>query len=140
MEDAKRALVASFALSLESNDDLLGYAIVRKIYGFPNDYWDTYPAKIIAVTAADVQRVARKYLNPDSMQVVAVGDASKVTDILKAKGTLEVFDAEGKTAPLRGSADFFHRGREGVDLFERRVDVRRHAECPRTRRARSAWR
>ena len=32
------AIVASFALSLESNDDLLGYAIVRKVYGFPIDY------------------------------------------------------------------------------------------------------
>src|SRR5437899_8423140 len=65
LEDSKRSQVASFALSLESPNELLGYAIIRKIYGFPADYWDTYPAKIMAVTAADIQRVARKYINPD---------------------------------------------------------------------------
>ena len=53
----------------------MNYAIVRKLYGFPADYWDTYPAKIMAVTADDVQRVAEKYINPETMQVVAVGDA-----------------------------------------------------------------
>ena len=70
LDDAKRAIVASFALSLESNSDLLGYAIVRKVYGFPNDYWDTYPAKIMAVSTADVQRVAKAYLTPDNRTVV----------------------------------------------------------------------
>jgi zinc protease len=96
LEDAKRAIVASFALSLESNDDLLGYAIVRKIYGFPNDYWETYPAKIMAVSAADVQRVARKYLDPANLQVVAVGDLSKIKSVMEKYGPVEVYDAEGK--------------------------------------------
>lgn len=96
LEDAKRAIVASFALSLEGIDDLLGYAIVRKIYGFPNDYWDTYPAKVMAVTAADVQRVARKYLNPENIQIVAVGDASKIKPVMEKYGPVEVYDADGK--------------------------------------------
>jgi zinc protease len=96
LDDAKRAIVASFALSLESNSDLLGYAIVRKVYGFPNDYWETYPAKIMAVSAADVQRVARKYLNPENMQVVAVGDLSKIKSIMEKYGPVEVYDADGK--------------------------------------------
>jgi len=96
LDDAKRAIVASFALSLESNDDLLGYAIVRKVYGFPNDYWDTYPAKIMAVSAADVQRVARKYLNPENMQVVAVGDLSKIKSVMEKYGPVEIYDADGK--------------------------------------------
>ena len=96
LEDAQRAIVASFALSLESNDDLLGYAIIRKVYGFPNDYWDTYPAKIMAATAADVQRVARKYLNPENMQIVAVGDLSKIKPVMEKYGPVEVYDAEGK--------------------------------------------
>src|SRR5881396_1670907 len=71
LEEAKRAIVAGFALSLERPTELLGYAIVRKIYGFPPDYWDTYPSQVMAVTADDIQRVARKYINPDNLQVVA---------------------------------------------------------------------
>jgi len=97
--DAKRAIVAGFALSLENPSQVLNYYVQNWLYGLPADYWDTYPAKINAVTAAQAQAAAAKYWDPAKLQIVAVGDASKVTDILKAKGTLEVFDAEGKPRP-----------------------------------------
>ncbi len=96
LEEGKRSLVASFALSLEDPDQLLGYAIVQKIYGFPADYWETYPAKIMAVTAEDVQRVARKYVNPENIQVVAVGDVSKIKSLMEKYGPVEVYDTQGK--------------------------------------------
>jgi predicted Zn-dependent peptidase len=96
LDEAKRALVASFALSLESPPELLQYAIVRKIYGFPPDYWDTYPAKIMAVTADDIQRVARKYVDPENLQIVAVGDVSKIKPVFEKYGPVEVFDGDGK--------------------------------------------
>jgi predicted Zn-dependent peptidase len=96
IEASKRAIVASFALSLEQPARLLGFAITRKQYGFPADYWDTYPARIMAVTPADVQRVARKYLDLDALQVVAVGDASQIKPILEKYGKVEIFDTDGK--------------------------------------------
>ena len=96
LEEAKRAIVASFALSLERPSELLGYAILRKLYGFPADYWDTYPAQVMMVTADDIQRVARKYINPDNLQVVAVGDVSKIRPVMEKYGPVEVYDAEGK--------------------------------------------
>ena len=49
----------------------------QKRYGLPADYWDTYPEKIAAVTADDVLRIAKKYINPENAQIVAVGDASQ---------------------------------------------------------------
>jgi predicted Zn-dependent peptidase len=98
LEEQKRAIVANFALSLESPSQLLNYEIIRKIYDLPKDYWDTYPAKIMAVTADDVQRVAQKYVNPKTQQIVVVGDAKKIKSILEKFGTVEVFDAEGKPA------------------------------------------
>jgi predicted Zn-dependent peptidase len=96
MDDCIRSVVAAFALSLEQPTTLLNYAITRKIYNFPADYWETYPAKISAVTAADVARVARKYVNPENMQVVAVGEASKIKAVLEKFGPVEVYDIEGK--------------------------------------------
>jgi zinc protease len=96
LEEAKRAIVAGFALSLERPTELLGYAITRKIYGFPPDYWDTYPAQVMATTADDIQRVARKYINPENLQVVAVGDVSKIKSVMEKYGPVEVFDMEGK--------------------------------------------
>ncbi len=96
LEEQKRSIVASFALSLESPQQLLNYSITRKIYGLPDDYWETYPAKIMAVTADDVQRVARQYVNPQTQQIVVVGDAKKIKSILEKFGTVVVFDADGK--------------------------------------------
>ena len=98
LEEQKRALVAAFALSLEDPDQLLEYALTRKIYGLPEDYWDTYPAKISNITAEQVQRVAKKYLDPDAIQIVAVGDAAKIRPMLEKFGPVEVFDAQGKPA------------------------------------------
>lgn len=98
LEASKRAIVASFALSLEQPSRVLGFAITSKLYGFPPDYWDAYPAKIMAVSADEVQRVARAYLNPEALQVVAVGDAGKIKAALEKYGTAEIFDASGAPA------------------------------------------
>ena len=95
---AKRTIIGSFAVQLESPQSLLGNIITQKLYGLPTDYWDTYTQKIAAITADDVQRVARKYLDLTRLQVVAVGDANKITDVLKQFGTVEVFDTEGNPA------------------------------------------
>jgi len=93
--DIKRAIVASFALSLESPQRVLGYYTESWTYGLPADYWDTYPARISAVTAEQAQAAAKKYWDPSRLQIVAVGDATKITEILKKKGDLSVFDADG---------------------------------------------
>ena len=96
LENAKRALVASFALNTENPASAMSLATQIKEYDLPADYWDTYPQKIAAVTAADVQRVAQKYIPLDDIVIVAVGDAAKIRTGLKEFGTIEEWDAEGK--------------------------------------------
>ena len=96
LENAKRALVASFALSTENQATALSNATQIKEYGFPSDYWDTYPEKIAAVTAADVQRVAQKYVPLEDLVIVAVGDASRIRSMLAEFGPVEEWDAEGR--------------------------------------------
>ena len=96
LENAKRAIVGSFALSLEQPQFLVQNIITQKLYNLPADYWDTYPQKVAAITAEDVQRVAKKYIDLGHLQVVAVGDASKAKEILAKYGKVEVYDAEGK--------------------------------------------
>jgi len=99
LEESKRSIVASFALSLEQPSRVLGFAITRKLYGLPADYWDGYAAKIAAVTVADVQRVARKYLDPEKIQIAAVGDAGKIKAVLEKYGAVEVYDSNGAPLP-----------------------------------------
>jgi predicted Zn-dependent peptidase len=48
--------------------------------GLPEDYWEKYRDRIRALTPADIQRVAQKYLHPDQMVILAVGNAD---DMLK---------------------------------------------------------
>jgi zinc protease len=95
-KDAQRSLTASFALSLENPAELLNLYIVRQLYNFPVDYWDRYTDRIMAVTPAQVQTVARKYLDSKKFQIVGVGDAAKIQSSLASFGPLEVFDDEGR--------------------------------------------
>ena len=94
--DAKRSIEAAFALSLENPGSILNYYVQSWTYGFPPDYWDTYPAKIAAITAEQAQAAARKYWDPARLQIVAVGDGPRIAEIFGKYGTVEMFDVEGK--------------------------------------------
>ena len=96
LDNAKKAIVGSFALLLESPGAILSNYIDRYMYKLPVDYWDTYAAKIEAVTPADIQRVARVYWAPEQLQIVAVGDQAVVEPALKKLGAVKIYDADGK--------------------------------------------
>lgn len=96
LADKKRSMVASFALSLEAPMSIMSNYITSRIYNFPADYWDKYPQRVAAITQDQVQADARKYLDAGAVQIVAVGDAKKIGDVLKKFGTVEVYDTEGK--------------------------------------------
>jgi zinc protease len=96
LADAKRAIVASFALSLENPQAMLNYYLNSWLYGLAPDYWDTYPARISAITAETARTAAKKYWSDDRLHIVAVGDAGKIMPVLGKYGAVEQYDAEGK--------------------------------------------
>jgi zinc protease len=98
LDDAHRAITAGFALSLESNRELLDMWLRAKHNGLPDDYWDRYPAEIAKVDAPAVQRVAGKYLAQDRLQVVCVGNGKEIGKDLEKYGAVETYDADGKKA------------------------------------------
>jgi predicted Zn-dependent peptidase len=102
LDAARRSVVARFALSLESPQQLIAYAITRKTYNFPADYWDKYPAQIAAITGDDIQRVARKYIDPATMQVVAVGDAGKIKTVLEKYGPVDLVGSPNQQPAAAG--------------------------------------
>jgi len=95
-QDAQRSLTASFALSLENPSRVLDLYVLRQMYGFPVDYWDHYSDRIMAVTPVQVQAVAKKYLDPTRLQIVAVGDSAKIEEGLRKIAPVELFNDEGK--------------------------------------------
>jgi zinc protease len=96
LDEAKRSITASFALSLENLNGVLGRWVTVKYYGLPLDYWDKYPDQIAKLTADDVQRTAKKYIDLDHLQIVVVGDASKIHDAVAKYGAIQEYDADGK--------------------------------------------
>jgi zinc protease len=96
LADAKRSMIASFALSLESPAQLVTYTVTRWRYKLAADHWDTYAERVNAVTKDQIQAAARKYLAADRLQIVAVGDPTQVTDPLEKLGEVETYDTEGK--------------------------------------------
>ena len=54
------------------------------------DYWKTYADRVNAVTAADVQRVAKAHLNPEQLRILVVGALAKVKPGDGSHGSLEV--------------------------------------------------
>lgn len=97
-KDAQRSMSASFALSLESPGGILDLYVVSRLYNLPADYWDRYSNRIMAVTPAQVQTVAKKYLDPSKLQIVAVGDGAQIEKSLTKFGQVEIYDEEGRRA------------------------------------------
>ena len=95
----------SFARSLPGLFETTGQAAQSVaqlfIYNLPLDYYRSLPAKIDAVTVADVRRVAGQYLLPNSMVIVAVGDRSKIEPELSKLnlGKIETRDLSDKATP-----------------------------------------
>jgi zinc protease len=102
LDNAKRAIIGNFALSLENPQQRLQNIITQKLYNLPANYWDTYPQKVEAMTVDDVQRVAQKYIDLNHLQIVAVGDATKTREVLAKFGAVAEYDADGK--PVRTAA------------------------------------
>lgn len=98
LEDAKRLLATNYAFSLEDPTAILSNEITRKFYNLPEDYWDTFTSNVMAVTAEDVQRVAQKYVNPGTVQLVGAGP-NGVRAALQKVGPVEIY---GRRNDLKG--------------------------------------
>jgi len=74
-------------------------------YGLPDDYFNNYIKNVLAVTKDDVQRVAKKYVDPENIAVVVVGDQKTVQKGLEGlklgkMKTLKIEDVLGKIPVL----------------------------------------
>jgi zinc protease len=71
---AKESLINSFVFAFEDRHDVVTQSLRLDFYDYPPDYLETYREKIAAVTVAEVQRVAERYLDPAQQVLVLVGD------------------------------------------------------------------
>jgi zinc protease len=94
---AKGNLSRSLPGQWETNAAVAGSVAEIVGYGLPDDYYDSYSARIGAVTGADAARAAKAMVRPGAMVWLIVGDRIKVEPALKAKGVTPVLiDGDGK--------------------------------------------
>jgi zinc protease len=75
---ARTAYESSLISSFESTGKTASAVGQMFIYELPLDYYQSLPARIGTTTSADIQRVARQYLQPSNVVVVAVGDRARI--------------------------------------------------------------
>jgi zinc protease len=100
LTQAKDNLVRSLPGDFETNQSTVGSFATIYVYQLGLDYWTKYPGLISAIDAAGVNSIASKYLAPDRLRVVAVGDKSKILPqfekVGSSLGAPEFRDADGK--------------------------------------------
>lgn len=95
-------LSGNFAIGLESPQTVAQYAINIERYNMPKDYYQNYLKNLNAVTATDVQNVARKYITPEKANIVVVGskdEAAKPLARFASDKTIAYYDNYGQ--PLK---------------------------------------
>jgi zinc protease len=81
---AKNYVALRFPSSFETTGDIARRLEDAIVYRLPDDYYSRYVQNIEAITAADVQRVAQKYVQPDRLAVVVVGDRKTIEPGIRA--------------------------------------------------------
>jgi len=74
---AKDALINNFIFSCESPQQILMQHMMIAFDNLPSDFYSTMPQRLQAVTQNDIQRVAHKWLKPDAMTILILGNAHK---------------------------------------------------------------
>lgn len=100
LEKTKRYLQLQLPGRFETTGGIAGQLAQLVTYDVPLTFYNSYTQGIAAVTQADVQRVAAKYIDPDRLAIVIVGDRKSIEPGLKATriGDVVAVDITGRPA------------------------------------------
>ena len=101
LEKTKRYIQLQLPGDFETTGNIAGQLIPLVLYGLPLDYYNSYVSRIAAVTQADVQRVAQRYIDPSKMAVVVVGDRASVEPMLRALNVGDVMIRDMSGNPIK---------------------------------------
>jgi zinc protease len=103
MKKAKDAILNSFVFEFDTTEKVLSEKMAYEFYGYPLDFMEKYRAGIEKVTAADVSRVAEKYLHRDRLAIVVVGKAADFDKPLSTFGPVTTLDITIPAPPGAGA-------------------------------------
>jgi zinc protease len=90
LERAKNFVALGLPQSFETTAQVASRLAELRLYGLPMDYYNSYVQRVMAVTSADVRRVANEYIRPDRSAIVVVGDRATIEAGLRALPVGEV--------------------------------------------------
>jgi zinc protease len=97
---SKQSIINGYPQGFETVGQISGQLSNLVVYGLPDSYFNDYITRINAVTSADVNRVANKYLASDKTAIVIVGDRTVIEPKLKELGQpIMLLDADGNPLP-----------------------------------------
>jgi zinc protease len=105
IKQAKDAILNAFIFRLDSPDKVLAERVTYEFYGYPADWLDKFPAEVQKVTAADVNRVAAKYLHRDQLAVLVVGNTKEFDKPLSSLGAVKEVDITIPPPPGAGEEE-----------------------------------
>lgn len=88
LESIQNYMAGTFVLQNSSRNGIIGQLNFVDLHGLDADYLRAYVERVHAVTPAEVQRIAREYLDPAEMIIVVVGDRSQVLAQIEEFGDL----------------------------------------------------
>jgi zinc protease len=92
LSKAKDQVLNSFIFHYDSPDKTLSEQVTLAFYGYPADTLEKYKAGIEKVTAADVTRVANKYIDASKLAIIAVGNEAEIKPPLSTLGKVTNVD------------------------------------------------
>ncbi len=84
LEKARNYVALSFPAEFETTGDLARKLEELVVYGLPDDTFTSFIDHVTRVTAADIEKAAAHYIQPDKFAVVIVGDRKAVEPGLRA--------------------------------------------------------
>jgi zinc protease len=78
LQRAKDNILNSFLFRYDTRDKILAERERLEFYGYPPDYLETYRAALEKVTLADLAAVAKKYIHPEKLAVLVVGNGPEI--------------------------------------------------------------
>lgn len=75
---AKDDILNSFLFRYDTKEKVLAESVRLEFYGYPANYLETYEASLRKVTLTDVTAAAKKYIHPDQLAILVVGNKSEI--------------------------------------------------------------
>jgi zinc protease len=92
LQRGKDAILNSFVFEYDSKVKVMNARATYEFHGYPADFLERFQKGVEKVTAADVDRVAKKYLDKDKFAVLVVGKAADFDKPLSSFGAVTAVD------------------------------------------------